>query len=224
MSTRLIPLAVVTAAVSALLVGVSMTDAASTVRAQQVSAFFVPYKDEAGNAGVKVCYRGDFPKRVDIYGQVKFDLPVTLVVTVKDVRRENTFGTSTRQPGSQRGYQFNPKDYGELRYITGPAYYVVYPTTIGAKACSSVDLWSKGAKAGFEKYYLTTGKFRIRVASSGQFLGDSLWAWEIESFGGGVIWEGTDNFINICINGNYEIRSRNLRLYCVQKHSAQRSA
>jgi hypothetical protein len=185
----------------------------------QVSASFIPFKTAAtGGAGVSICFSGDFPKKVDIYGQVKFDLPITLLVTMKDVRRKNEINDkSSRQPGSQRAYHFNPKDYSWERLIRGPAYYVIWPTPTGARACSLVELDDKGAKAGFDQYFTTTGKLRLRVASSGQFLGDSLWAWEIESFGTIVIWQGTDSFINICINHSYEIRSRGGRLYCVQK-------
>ena len=192
---------------------------ASGIAQQTTTVHFERVNEIAFNAvGVGVCFSGDFPKRVDIYGQVKWDLPVTLVVNVKDVRQENDIsGASKRLPGSQRAYQYNPKDYGELRRIRGPAFYVVWPTDIGRRTCSRVEIDEKGAKAGFGKYLTTTGKFRVRVASSGQFLGDSRWAWKIESFGASVIWQGTDNFINICINRSYQIRSQGGRLYCVQK-------
>jgi hypothetical protein len=56
----------------------------------------------------------------------------------------------------------------------------------------------------------------IRAASLGKNLGESHWAWKIEIFGASAIWEGTDNFVNICINHLLEIRSMNGRLYCVQ--------
>jgi hypothetical protein len=204
-----------------LLVGVSMTGAATRASGvtQQTTVQFKRLNDIAADAvGVRVCFSGDFPKKVDIYGQAKWDLPVTLVVTAKDVRRKNEIsGTSTRQPRSQRAYKYNPKDYGWAKLIRGPAFYVIYPTSISAQSCSEVQLDEKGAKASFGKYVTTTGKFRLRVASSGQFLGESSWAWQIESFGASVIWEGTDNFINICINHSYELRSQGGRLYCVQK-------
>ncbi len=178
------------------------TDAATQESgiAQQTTAYFKPYNDPGSEAAsADACFRGDFPRTVSWDGQVKFDLPVTLVVTVKDVRQSNDFAAkSKRLPGSQRTYHFNPKDYGWQKAIKGAAFYDVYPTGVGALPCSSVDVGDYGIKAGFGKSFTTTGKYRIRVASSGQFLGDSLWKWKIEAYGASVIWQGTDNFVNIC--------------------------
>jgi hypothetical protein len=212
-----ISLAVVAVAGAHLPEGVATTEA--TGIAQQTTVQFKRLNELGGEAmGVRVCFQGEFAKKVDIYGQAKWDLPVTLVVAAKEVRRKNEItGTSTRQPGSQRAYRYNPKDYGWAKLIRGPAFYVIYPTSVGAQSCSEIQLDDKGAKASFGKYLTTTGEFHIRVASAGQFLGEDLWAWQIESFGASVIWEGTDNFINICINHSYEIRSQGGRLYCVQK-------
>jgi hypothetical protein len=205
----------------ALLGGAAKTGAATraTGIAQQTTAYFKPYNDPGNEASeANVCFRGDFPTKVSWDGQVKFDLPVTLVVTVKDVRRSNDFALkSKRLPGSQRAYHFNPKDYGWQKRISGAAFYDVYPTGVGARPCSSVDVGDYATKAGFGKSFITTGTYRIRVASSGEFLGDSLWKWKIEAYGGSLIWEGTDNFINICIDDNKEIRSRAGRLYCLQE-------
>ena len=161
------------------------------------------------------CFLGDFP-RTRRNGDTHYDLPITMNITNKEVRRENLLtDKSERLPGSVRGYRLNPgKDfhYGELLKPTPPFYFIV---PFVGNTCVHVGL-ENAARARTGQYLLLTGKFRWRIASGGKFLGESLWAWKIYSFGGGRIWEGTDNFINICINGSHELRSLGGRLYCYQ--------
>lgn len=220
MRFKVVVLALIAVAL-ALLVGAAATHAAPVGAngvAQQTTVQFQRHNDQTYSlVGVAVCFSGDFPKQRTIYGDVRWDLPITLSVKVMDVRRKNEdTGKSQRQPGSQRTYRYNPKTNSDVvNDLPGtPAFYRVYPRSIEPQTCSQVLLAVKGAKAGPGKSLITTGKMRVGAGSSGQFLGKSLWAWQIESIGASIIWEGTDSFINICINDSKEIRSSGGRLYC----------
>jgi hypothetical protein len=170
--------------------------------------------------GLDVCFRGlTKPQERSDY-TFKYDLPVTLLITNGSIRKQNEIsGKSQRLPGSQRAFRFNLKDWGKYK---GPAFYRVEASPNGIDPCAMVELLNS-APAGFGKYFTITGNLRIRVASQGHSFGESRWAWKIKTFGASVIWQGTDNFINICINRALEIRSQGGRLYCVQSAAAFKS-
>jgi hypothetical protein len=176
-----------------------------------VSAYWKrsPIRDEVG---IDTCFRGDFPRKENWQGVMKYDLPVALLITTTTKSRNEITGKVTNLPKTRALYRFN---LSQNKSVMGPAHYRVTVSPNGREPCVAA-FFNRVIPSGVDKFLKITGKMRIRASANGQFLGESSWLWENEASSGSIIWQGTDNFVNICINHPYEIRSSGGRLYCVQ--------
>lgn len=168
-----------------------------------------PIRNEVG---IDACFRGDFPRQENWQGEMKYNLPVALLVTTTAKKRDGMMGKVATLPKTRRLYRFNLRQNKSVR---GPAHYRVTISPNGLEPCVAF-FFNKAFPTGPDKFVTITGKMRIRASANGQFLGESLWLWENATSGGSIIRQGTDAFINVCINGPNEIKSSNGRLYCVQ--------
>jgi hypothetical protein len=168
-----------------------------------------PIRDEVG---IDTCFRGDFPRKENFFGETKYNLPFALYVTTTAKSRNDISGKVKTLPKTRALYRYN---LNQNKSVKGPAYYRITISPNGIEPCVAI-FFNQTFPSGLDKFLTITGKVRIRASANGEFLGESLWLWENETSSGSIIWEGTDNFINICINHPYEVRSSGGRLYCVQ--------
>ena len=167
-----------------------------------------PILDEVG---IDTCFRGDFPRKETLDG-VTYDLSVALFITTTAKSRDDITGKVKTLPKTRALYRFNLR---QNKSVKGPAHYLVTISPNGIEPCVAV-FFNQASPSGIDKFVTVTGNMRIRASANGQYLGESLWLWQNETSSASIIWEGTDNFVNICINRTYEIRSSGGRLYCVQ--------
>jgi hypothetical protein len=88
-----------------------------------------------------------------------------------------------------------------------------------SKVTRSAKSWYVTASplTGFALAYtgLTSASFRYRLSVGNEVVRKGTLTAHVRSTPDRIIWEGTDDFVNVCINQLRKIRSKNLRLYCV---------
>lgn len=65
-------------------------------------------------------------------------------------------------------------------------------------------------------------RFRYRISSAGVLLQSGTIVARTRLVGGGTFYEGSDEFVNYCIDENRPIHSAGGRLYCIEPQTIER--
>ena len=95
----------------------------------------------------------------------------------------------------------------------------VFDLRQGATVTRKAGTWSVSASPllGFALQFwsLKSASFPYRLTVGNQVVTKGTLVAHVHSTPDRIIWQGTDDFVNVCINGLHQLRSKNLRLYCV---------
>src|SRR5262245_6186097 len=110
-------------------------------------------------SAVDACFRGDFPRWGGEFDR-RYDLPVTLVVTMRSIRVKNEMkGKSSRTlKGSMTAFHFNLREVNSDP--VGPNFYKLDVMPDRMDPCVEVVLVNS-APAGYEGYKTITGELRL---------------------------------------------------------------
>lgn len=189
---RSLLLAAVALTITALLLASAAASGAST---SAVGDLKVGYRLSAGGDGVDLCFS---PVPKDYLGP---HLGVFLRVTHVYKR-----GKEKRAHRSVTNIDF---DLGDIGTAEREGYLI---DTGGTIPCATFQ--PKNPFLISFKDVVQTGRFTLKPLSEGAWLPQATYAYTMRIVGARQVFQGTDAFVNYCINEGKKISSSNLKLYC----------
>lgn len=131
-----------------------------------------------------------------------------LLLVTPNICREESWRRFICEWGSCRRAKCQREGCGELSGIPGFGVYVwTWESQTGAGSRVNVEMNGDNATDEYRVVARTKDRRRVGWLTINR---QRFWSWQ-------RIYEGTDAFVNYCIDGNHEIRSLNGRLYCARQ-------
>lgn len=138
--------------------------------------------------------------------------PVTLAVT-------DTYRRPPTAPAARAVDVFKIHVLGAVRTWVVRTYRMHSGQDRDFSSCSIAELTVTERVRWLAFYVNQTGELAIKVTSGGRLLGQARYQYRIRNTQGRTIWQGTDDFVNICINRTLTVLSQGGRLYCMMNDS-----
>jgi hypothetical protein len=148
---------------------------------------------------------GSYSDVVDIcFHGLRDTTPLVFTVTNTSQRSPSKATITTR-----RAYRFTPSDsttFTTDTYIVDTTGHFVGPLSMTACSDATLSLTVSSVNQA--------GGLNVRVTTGNRLLGKATFRYTITYFPGHQIWDGTDDFVNVCINNGLTVYSSEERLYC----------